>query len=146
MVDEQALRRPDFVEGRRILLANGQAWSFPDHPPLRDDAEQIAALRAIGESEDQADRLRAELALTILLLSRNYDLSPSDYQAILGFRPSDPALAALQHAIHELAVEQLRALPRLSGAYSNSNPPAPRMTHWSLARLFRPRSRIGKSR
>jgi hypothetical protein len=145
MVDEQALRRPDFVEGRRILLANGQAWSFPDHPPLHDD-EHIAALRAIGEAEDRADRLRAKMALTILLLSRNYDLSPSDYQAILGFRRSDPALAALQHAIHELAVEQLRALPRRSGAYSNSNPPAPRMTHWRLTRLFRPRSRIGKSR
>jgi hypothetical protein len=143
MVDEKALRRADFVEGRHILLANGQEWSFPDHPPHRDDAEHIALLRAIGESEDQADRLRAELALTILLLSRNYDLSPSDYQAILGFRPSDRSLAALQHAIHELVVEQLRTLPRLLGA--NSNPPAPQRTHWRLAGLLGPHSRIGKS-
>jgi hypothetical protein len=144
MVDEQALRRPDFVEGRRILLGNGQRWSFPDHPPLHDDAEHIASLRAIGEAEDRADRLRAELALTILLLSRNYDLSPSDYQAILSFPPSDPSLAALQDAIHELAVEQLRALPQLLAA--NSDPPAPQKSHWRLASLFGPWSRIGKSR
>jgi hypothetical protein len=144
MVDEQALRRPDFVEGRRILLANGQEWSVPDNPALQDDAEHIALLRAIGESEDQADCHRAELALTILLLSRNYDLSPLDYQAILGFRPSDPSLAALQHAIHDLAVEQLRALPRLSEA--NSKPPAPQETHWRLASLFASRGRISKPR
>jgi hypothetical protein len=109
MVDEQALRRPDFVEGRRILLANGQEWSFPDDSPFH-DAEHIALLRAIGESEDQADRLRGELALTILLLSRNYDLSAADYQAILDFPPSDPSLDALQHAVHDLAGEQLQAL------------------------------------
>jgi hypothetical protein len=52
--------------------------------------------------------------------------------------------AALQRAIHELAVEQLRVLPRLSVA--NSNPPAPQKTHWRIASLFGPRSRIGKSR
>src|SRR5258708_2794017 len=110
MVDEQAHRRPTFAEGVRIRLANGQAWSFPDHPPCKDDQEHHAVLRGIIESEDAADRLRAELALTIFLLSRNYDLMPGDYRAILEFAPGDPALSEMQRSIHELAIDQIRGL------------------------------------
>src|SRR4051794_16859975 len=87
MVDEQSLRRPTFVDGKRITLANGQAWSLPDHPPYKDDAEHLGVLRAVCDAEDDADRLRAELALTIFLLSKNYDLLPNDYRAILEFEP-----------------------------------------------------------
>src|SRR5947209_20097825 len=101
MVEEHSLRRPSFADGTRITLADGQAWSFPDQPPSKDDPEHLALLRGVSEAEDDAERLRAELALTIFLLSRNYNLLPQDYRAILEFDPGDTALAAMQHAIHE---------------------------------------------
>src|SRR4051812_12212403 len=104
MIDERALRRPNYVEGKGIRLANGQVWSFPERPPLQDDHELIAVLREIGESEDEPDQLRAELTLAILLLSRNYDLTPADYQAILGFDPGDPALEEMQRGVDEIAM------------------------------------------
>ena len=73
MIDEEALRLPTFVEGTRIGLANGQAWSLPDPPAYEEDDEHQGLLRAIGEAEDERERLRAELALTIHLLRATID-------------------------------------------------------------------------
>lgn len=143
-MDEQALRRPAFVEGTRIRLANGQDWSFPDQPLHPEDHELIAVLRAIVEAEDESERLRGELALSILLLSRNYDLSPTDFQAILSYAPGDPALAEMQHVVHDLATRHSRDLLRLSNPNSNSLPLS--VTHWRLANLLKPRNRAGSNR
>jgi hypothetical protein len=144
MVDEQSLRRPTFVEGARIPLANGQAWSFPDHPPYKGDVEHFAVLREIGESEDGADLLRAELAFAIHLLRRNYDLSPANFRAILEFAPGDPALAEMQRRVHELAIKQYQALRRLPD--SNTSSPNLPTVHRRFFGLFKPRSGIGSSR
>jgi hypothetical protein len=144
MIDEQALRRPDFVEGTRIRLANGHDWSFPDQPPHPEDHELIAILQAIAEAEDEPERLRGELALAILLLSRNYDLSPGDFQAILSFAPGDPTLIEMQRAVHELASRHSRDLQYLSRPKSNS-PPLP-VAHWRLANLFKLRNRAKSNR
>src|SRR3954447_13765680 len=122
MADEYSLRRPSFAEGTRITLADGQAWSLPDHPPYNDDPEHLALLRGVSEAEDDAERLRAELALAIFLLSRNYDLLPRDYRAILQFEPGDPALAEMQRAVHTLAADQVRALRLLDQSASSPSP------------------------
>jgi hypothetical protein len=144
MVDEQSLRRPTFVEGTRIQLADGQAWSLPDHPPYKEDFEHLAALREIGEAEDAADLLRAELALAIYLLSRNYELAPADFQAILEFAPGDPSLAEMQHTVHELAINQYRAFRRLPS--SDASSPNLPTAHWRILSLLRPRNRVGSSK
>ena len=67
-------------------------------------------LREVVEAEDAADLLRAELALAIYLLSRNYHLTSKDFQEILEFAPGDPALAEMQRSVHEIATRQTRAL------------------------------------
>src|SRR5262245_36529215 len=103
MRDENALRRPDFLGGIPIRFADDQAWTLPEPPPgapgekrfldngtgLGPDYE--AAVAAVLEAEDEPERLRAELALTILLLGRNYNLAPEDFQALLTFPRSSPA-------------------------------------------------------
>jgi hypothetical protein len=141
MLYEQTRRRPSFVEGARIRLADGQTWSLPDHPPYREDEEHIALLRAIGESEDDSERARGELALAILLLSHNYDLSPADYQTILDYPAGDPELVEVQRTLHAVATKQSRALRRMAESDAQGRPPAARPTHWSLGSLLRPRRR-----
>jgi hypothetical protein len=145
MVDEQALRRPAFSEGLRIRLANGQAWSLPDQPPYKEDLEHLAVLREITEAEDAPDRLRGELALTIYLLSRNYDLLPDDYRVILEFAPGDPALAEMQAAVHDLANEQIRVLRRLADS-GPSGPARLPNTHWRIFNILKPRQRVESAR
>jgi hypothetical protein len=102
MIDEHARRREGFDPGITVEMADGQPWSLP-MPSLEDaDAELQATLHAVFESEDRAERLRSELALTILLLARNYDLAAEDYQLLLSFAPDDPALSRLQQAVHAM--------------------------------------------
>ena len=146
MVDEQLLRRPTFAEGVRIRLADGQAWSLPDHPPYREDDEHIAVLRAIGEAEEALERTRCELVLAIVLLSRNYDLTSRDYQAILGYAPGDPALAEMQRAVHALARKQCQGLRRLPKPDPNAHSPLPRPHHCSLGNFLRRQNRVAGSR
>jgi hypothetical protein len=116
-MDERAARRPTFGEGTGIRLADGQTWTLPGRSPEAEDPEFDGIIRAVFEAEDDAERLRSELALTILLLSRNYDLKPGDYQRLLGYRPNDPALAEMQRAVHDFVMDQARrhhALLRLA--------------------------------
>jgi hypothetical protein len=108
MVDERSVRRPRFIEGTKIRLADGQSWSFPASHP--DDPEYDQVLRAVFEAEDDAERLRVELALTILLLARNYNLGPADYQVLLGYPPGDPALAQLQREVHQMVLDHAEKL------------------------------------
>jgi hypothetical protein len=135
MMDERALRGPNFVGGTRIRLADGQAWSLPDHLSDREDDEHEGLLRAIGEAEDEPERLRGELALAILLLARNYRLTPADYAELLTYAPGDPALAETQAAVSELANRQRRNLQPLATA--NSRGPVSPPMHWRLTRLLR---------
>jgi hypothetical protein len=144
MIDERSVRRPTFMEGTRIRLADAQEWSFPDHPPYKDDPRHIALLRALGEAEDRCDRLRTELALTIHLLTRNYDLTSADYRDLLEFEPGDPALGEMQRAIGKLADAQYRGMQRLSEMSPDS--PLLRSTHWLLGRLLRRKSAVNSAR
>jgi hypothetical protein len=109
MFDEVALRRPDFRPGPPVRLADGGWWTFPALPERAETGvvdfgpDYAAAVVAIGEAEDEAERLRAELALAICLLTRNYDLAPDALCALLDCRPGDRALAAMQEAFRRVA-------------------------------------------
>jgi len=145
MRNELTLRRPDFRPGTPIRLADGQAWTFPAPTALEpinegrasnqrlshDEAEYDALLAGVLEAEDVPERLRAELALAIHLLGRNYDLDPADFSRVLEFPPGDPDLAARQHDFHNLAVDHL-------GRHSRRSPSLP--VRWAWARIF-PRSK-----
>jgi hypothetical protein len=62
----------------------------------------------MSEAEDHAEWLCAGLALTIVLLSRNYDLDHRDFARLLTFPPADPVLEALQADVGRLAAESIR--------------------------------------
>jgi hypothetical protein len=141
MADEQALRRPTFVEGARIPLADGQTWSLPERRADQADPEYDAMLRVVFEAEDEAERLHSELALTIFLLARNYQLTPDLYQELLNFPPGDPALVAMQRAVHALAIEQWGHLMPDEPAPDIEAPTTPSSRGNLLERLAQLRSR-----
>jgi hypothetical protein len=135
MIDEKGVRQPTFVEGTRIRLANGQTWSFPDQLPCEEEDEHQGLLRAIGEAEDEPERLRGELALAIYLLSLNYHLTSSDYTLLLSFDSRDPALAEMQTALGELATRQRRALRPGAAVLAGGHFSPPLL--WRLSHLLR---------
>src|SRR5690242_7891870 len=85
---ESVHRRPDFLGGLPVRLADGQDWAFAGPRELSRADESLRGevhglLGAIAWAEDEADRLRGELALAIALLAANYDLAPADYARLL---------------------------------------------------------------
>ena len=126
MLDEQALRRPNFLTGPPVRLADGQAWTFPEAPAAGASGAfgpgYGAAVAAVREAEDEVGVLQAELALAMRLLHRNYDLRPSDFFRVLSYRSGDPALAAFQRAFHALAREHVEA----ASTPTQARPTAPR--------------------
>jgi len=144
MLDETALRRPDFRPGISARMADGQVWYLPAGPDrdpegaaegpaaAADDGglgrDYEATVAAVLDAEDGAERLRAELALAIVLLAHNYDLGPADYQELLGSESSGAVLASLQRAFHTVAGEH--------AWHFRPRPPAgPRRRHRILACL-----------
>jgi hypothetical protein len=119
MLDESALRRPAFLDGADVRLADGGIWTFPLPPKDRGSVSSkeeyearcealfgngyVSTLRYVIESEDGLERLKAELALGILLLDRNYKLDSVAFRLLLEFPPRDPALGVVQNALHEIA-------------------------------------------
>src|SRR5262249_50744368 len=110
MGDETTRRRPAFVEGTWVRLADGQNWSLPPLPAWGSDAEYDGIIQALIESEDQNEVLRCELATIILLLSRNYDLSPREFEEILDFGTNREGLATAQRVVHSLLVSGVPVL------------------------------------
>jgi hypothetical protein len=90
-------------------MADGQEWSFPRPPAAGLDLEFDATMGALREAEDHDDALRAELALAILLLSRNYELRPADYQQIFGFGAGSAALGEFRAAFSEMISESAQS-------------------------------------
>lgn len=122
MLDEMALRRSDFLPGVRIRLADGQEWTLPGAPsgdpgpeaggpePDALGADYAGIVAAILEAENEAERRRAELALGIALLARNYRLAPSDFRAVLGACSGMSAAANVGLALHAVAREHVECL------------------------------------
>ena len=125
MLNEKDLRRTGFRSGVSIDLADGQSWVFPmpaERPELVDgglaaDPEFLDLLDAIREAEDRAEMLRAELALAIHLLDRNYDLGPRQLQRLFEFDREGPTQSEAQHAFHELAVQAFRGVRPAGGEH-----------------------------
>lgn len=107
-LDEVSLRKPEFVEGVRVKLGDGQDWSFP-RPRLRlvprkfEDGDIGLATRPVYPAERQADLdiilaeigegdeafwrwLEARSRLATRLLLDNYDL---DNNALAELLPID---------------------------------------------------------
>lgn len=109
MLDEKALRKPEFTEGFRIVLADGQSWSFPEAVfrlfPVVDpsgtvsvggrrsygkDHDQIIDALMGGEDVEEFERLRLRFSAAVSLISRNYDLTPEDMASLLVLDRSRP--------------------------------------------------------
>lgn len=111
---ESGFRKPTFLGGLWVRLADDQEWALPGPRELGEagpDRDEVAAiLRAIGMAEDKAECRRGELALAIKLLSINYDLTPETFQAILEHGADKPAPSSLQDVFHDLACRHAEAI------------------------------------
>ena len=109
MLNERTRRRPDFLAGAPLRLADGQPWTLPaaEGGPLGPIGEGLVA--AIREAEDEAELVRAELALAVALLGRNYALGPSEYRELLEAEPGSPAASDLRLALRQLGRDHVQA-------------------------------------
>ncbi len=107
MVEQKVRRRREFQAGSWVRMGDGQRWMFPDPPSLGTDREYDALIRCLLEAEDKEEARRIELALGILLLSRNYDPQPSEYEAAFNFGAYKATRSAAQAAISELIYNDL---------------------------------------
>ena len=108
MVDERAARRADFRNGPELLLADGQLWTLADRFPQGEDPEYDRTVRAVFQAQDEFERLLGEMAVCILLLSRNYSLEPEQLRRILSFPAGDPALIRQQQSLRAIIEDQAR--------------------------------------
>jgi hypothetical protein len=106
-------RRGSFCWGNAIELSDGQTWIFPP-PPKKSEQTAVSfgsayndIIQAMLEAEDRSEQYMAELSLAIFLLDQNYDLSPDQYQRVLGSNTSSPAMSDWQRAFHEIAQEHM---------------------------------------
>jgi hypothetical protein len=135
---EAGFRRLNFLGGRFVRLADGRGWAFPGPSEIAAagqtlGAEVLALLVGIAEAEDEADRLRGELALAIRLLATNYDLSPADYSRLLSSPPGSLEIAEMQMSFRDLARSHAQALePREAPTVSQG-----RRFHWPTFRRHR---------
>ncbi len=102
MVSEKARRRAEFQGGAPVKMADGQEWAFANPPAAGVDAEYDALLQGLLEAEDRNEARKFELAIGMLLLSRNYQPSPREYREIFCFDSDDAGRSAAQEAISTL--------------------------------------------
>lgn len=115
-LDEVALRRPGYRGGEKILLADGQYWSFPK-PMISfapDDTEQgyrvylelgdgFDARMATMEAAKGGAFIGAQLGVARYLLCLNYDLTLAQVQRLIRFRYEEDAEDATRAAIMDVA-------------------------------------------
>jgi hypothetical protein len=111
-LDEVSLRRPGFVEGTRVVLGDGQSWSFPlprlylfparaadgswdvgsgrTHGPAFD--ELVDRLLAC-DPDDLYGRLAIQFQMAASLLVQNYILSDDAMRILLAVDTEDPDCA-----------------------------------------------------
>jgi hypothetical protein len=107
MVAEKARRRAGFQDGVWIRMADGQEWLFKNPPVPGVDAEYDGLVQGLLEAEDQHEARKFELAIALLLLSKNYQPSPREYQDIFCFDGSDEAQSSATKAISTLIFSDL---------------------------------------
>jgi hypothetical protein len=118
-LNEQELRRPDFLGGRPVTLADGQEWTIPV-PEIRLTRDRNTAegfrltfgfdgkpdeefTRLQRQYDDNAGgaRLAAEMALFDYALGLNYELTDEQASAILSFSVGSGVNDPSREAIHE---------------------------------------------
>lgn len=123
MRDEQALRRPEFADGHRLTLGDGQEWTIPEptirlYPVVADDGsievgggpsfgadlDRLMDATIGGGDVDDFERLRLQFRLAVALLGRNYDLAADDYRILLSYAPADPESSAMWRRINRILV------------------------------------------
>jgi hypothetical protein len=107
MVEEKVRRRAGFQVGRQVRMGDRQHWMFPPPPAPGIDPEYDGLVRIHDESEDAIDERKIELAMAILLLSRNYDPTPDEYEAIFSFGMDQSAQSNAEAAISEVVRHDL---------------------------------------
>jgi hypothetical protein len=108
-LDEKSLRKPGFVEGIKVKLADGQEWMLPKpklrfKPKIIDGRVEIGGGPSFGlEFEDKLDilfgvtdadpseRLRVKFEVAVRLLAANYNLEPDDFAELIVLEPGDAA-------------------------------------------------------
>ncbi|WP_165221935.1 hypothetical protein [Aquisphaera insulae] len=110
MRDERTVRKATFTEGPRVVLGDGQEWTFP-RPWLRlypvrgadgrlavgggmgygaDYEELVDRLVECG-TDDTSSRLALQFQMAGLLLGRNYELDDRDLRRLLAVDLADPS-------------------------------------------------------
>jgi hypothetical protein len=110
-MDEKALRRPEFSEGPRVVLGDGQAWRFPK-PRIRivatadesgvmrgvprlshglDHDRTVAKLFEQGDDSEVFAKVAEQVRLAAVLLRRNYDLTADQLDELIGIEFGDAA-------------------------------------------------------
>jgi hypothetical protein len=109
MLDERSLRKPSFSAGYPVVLADGQAWTFPKprirfRPRIGSDGRvevgggagfgpefdaSIDVLYGVVET-DGIEQLRVTLEMAVRLLRSNYDLTNDDVATLIVYEPNDP--------------------------------------------------------
>ena len=121
MLDEESLRRPDFVDGEPVVLADGQTW-YLRRPvvrfaPAENEAGFQVCLSLAGDDgfgalteayervSEGTDLVRAELALGRAVLLANYDLTPAQFGLLLrfGYSEDDPEGSRLRDDVMAVA-------------------------------------------
>jgi hypothetical protein len=117
MRDEQARRRPSFLPGLGLRLADGQVWSLPipadaeGDPAVSsmawDDPGYQAILRALVDAQEEGERFRAELALAIHLLSWNYNVDRETLGVLFDDQEGERVGVDIARSLSELACAHL---------------------------------------
>ena len=107
-LNEQGLRRAEFSEGRKIVLADGQEWTFPKPWirlfPRRGDDGKVAMgggltfgstynelLDEYAETDDDDifGKITVQFRMASLLLVQNYDLTDKHLESLLVLEPDN---------------------------------------------------------
>lgn len=118
MLDEKALRKPEFTEGSRVALADGQEWTLPEYTycfyPDYDESGRIVASGRTSYGPDvdadldvwlgaadvePIERIGAQMRVVGDLLLRNYDLDITALQTLLRKNNADETSCEMWAAI-----------------------------------------------
>jgi hypothetical protein len=136
-IEEKSRRKPDFLGGQGLLMADGQDWIFPK-PRVRfapsDDStgytivldagdgyqELINKYREVYDAPSSSieSRLSAEMAIGVFLLRRNYELTTQEMSGILQYaldEDTDPEGYRIRDQVLDLAFGHTPSSKPLAG-------------------------------
>jgi hypothetical protein len=114
MLNETALRKPEFKADAQVTLADGQLWSLPLPQvclfPVWDQQEKMTVKTTVvgfgsqyeqwyetlrDSSADQFARWTARFGMATTLLAHNYTIESKDFSALLQYIPSNSESIAM---------------------------------------------------